>query len=304
VLLVANLVMSLAVIIVIGAVGMRIFDVTSPASLCNTATTCLGNANVELTDALVAGLDPTRWTRVFGDVAKLAKQLRTVDWTLETSQACDFLIHCGDLSHSDCTTFIGDQGGVCDWNDVSAMCESRASQNTTTSKVVSTAIVGCPYFHSSWECQSAVPIPPAGVCNWNQAQYLCIDADSTNPGRVQVRCSEDFKLDNRTQQDIYDTIDRVQTVAQSYRTNATATGVTSSFDITTYIARQLESNWTLTAGACVSLTSAIMGANVSAFACMNDVPQCDNFAQWQVIVSAVNILCQKVQNAHIIVPKA
>jgi hypothetical protein len=293
--------MSLITIIFVATVGVRISHATSPESLCSTATTCLGKTNLGITDALVAGLDPVTWNRVFGDVAQIAKQLKTVNWTLETNQTCNFLVRCGDLSHPDCVTFVGDRGGVCDWNDGSGMCQSNASQSWQTSKVVSTQIVGCQYFRFASACIGAVPVPLAGKCDWDNIMFRCQDVNSSNPGRVEKTCSEDFKVDNRTQYDIRDMIDRIQSVAQSYRTNSSGTGVSSSLDITQYIARQLESNWTMTAGACVSLTSALLGTNVSAFACDDDVPQCDNFAQWQVVMKAVHVLCEKVQNAHIVV---
>jgi hypothetical protein len=293
--------MSLGTITVVAIVGARIFQVTSPESLCNTATTCLGKPNLGITDALVAGLDPTAWIRIFGDVVQLAKQLKTVNWTLETTQKCNFLVYCGDLSKTDCATFVGDRGGVCDWNEGLGMCQSRSSQTWSTSKVVSTQIVGCQAFHYTSACLDAVPVAPAGKCDWDQDQSRCKDMDSTNPGRVEKTCSEDFKVGNETQQNINDMIDRIQSVAQSYRTNSSGTGVSSSLDITQYIARQLESNWTMTAGACVSLSSALLGTNISAFVCDDDLPQCDSFAQWQVVLSAVHILCERVQNAHIVV---
>jgi len=301
VLLAVNLLMSLSTLTVAAVVGARMFDVTSPQSLCNTATTCFAETNLGFTDALAAGLDATRWTRVFDDVVQLAKQLKPLDWTLETKQPCNFLVHCGDLTQTDCTSFVGDHGGVCDWSGT--YCESRASQPWQTQKVVPTQIVGCQFFQTASPCYVARPIAPAGTCAWDSASFRCKDADSTNPGRVEATCSEDFKINNDTQQDIERTIDRIQSAAQSYRTNATSTAVSSSLDITQYIARQLESNWTLTASACVSLASALLSTNVSAVLC-DDVPECDSFAQWQVVVNAVQILCNKVRNAHIVVKES
>jgi hypothetical protein len=299
VLLALNLLLSLGTIIIVAVVGARLFKVTSPESLCDTATSCIGKANLGITDALMAGLDPTAWTKVFGDVAQLAKQLKKVDWTLETTQACNFLVYCRDLSHPDCTTFVGDKGGVCDWDDGMGRCQSRTTQPWETSKVVSKQIVGCQYFGYPSACLNAVPVPPAGNCDWDPNQF-CKDMDAGNPGRVLQACSEDFKVDNATQQDINQMVDRIQSVAQSYSTNASATGVVSSLNIPQYIARQLESNWTMTASACMSLTTALMGTNVSAFVCNDNVPKCDSFAQLQVVLSAVHILCERVQNAHLV----
>jgi len=250
---------------------------------------------------LVAGLDPSAWTKVFGDVAQLAKQLKKVDWTLETKAKCNFMVYCSDLAQVDCITFVGDKLGKCSWNAASSSCQSPASQTWETTKVAASQVVGCQYFNSNPSgCFNAIPIPPSGMCTWDPNQF-CTDVDSTNPGRVNQTCSEDFKVDNATQQDINKMVDRIQSVALSYSTNSTGTGVSSSLNIPQYIARQLESNWTMTASTCVSLTTALMGTNVSAFVCDDSVPQCDSFAQWQVAMSAVNILCEKVQKARLVV---
>jgi hypothetical protein len=298
VLLVANLLLSVGTITIIGVVGTRIFDVTSPESLCNTATSCLEKTNLGITDALVAGLDPASWTKVFGDVVQLAKQVKKVDWTLETKAKCNFMVYCYDLSEIDCPTFVGDKGGNCTWGGT--VCQSSPSQTWETSKLVASQVVGCQHFSGDPSgCYMAVPIPPSARCTWNG--QTCTDMDSTNPGRVNYTCTEDFKVDNSTQQDINKMVERIQSVAQSYHTNSSGTGVSSSLNIPQYIARQLESNWTLTASACVSLTTALLGTNISAFVCDDTVPQCDSFAQWQVVMSAVNILCEKVQKARIVV---
>lgn len=222
-----------------------------------------------------------------------------MDWTLETSQPCDFIIYCSDLAKSDCASFVGDKGGRCEWNDAGSICRTQQSQTWQTSKYVSKQIVGCEHFSFDYSgCTYSVPIPPAGGCAIDPTSNRCVNVDPANPGRVLIKCSQEVKVDNSTSQDISDTIDHIQSTAQSYKTNASATGVSSSIDITQYIARQLESNWTMTAATCMSLTSALLGTNYSEFMC-NDVPQCDSFAQVQAYLSAANILCGKVKDAHI-----
>jgi len=300
-LLVTNLLLSVGTITIVGVVGTRIFHVTSPESLCDTATSCLGKTNLGITDALVAGLDPAAWTKVFGDIAQLAKQLKKVDWTLETKAKCNFMVYCYDLPQADCNTFVGDKGGNCTLDEASNVCRTSSSQTWETSKLVASQVVGCQHFNGDPSaCYNAVPIAPSGKCTWDPNNQ-CTNMDSTNPGRVNATCSEDFKVDNSTQQDINRMVDRIQSVAQSYSTNSSGTGVSSSLNIPQYIARQLESNWTLTASACVSLTTALLGTNVSAFVCDDTIPQCDSFAQWQVVMSAVHILCEKVQKARLVV---
>lgn len=298
-LLVATLLVNLGTLTIVAIVGAHIFDVTSSDSLCRTANSCLGKANLQLQDAIVASLDPVAWGRVAGDVAQLAKQLKTVNWTLETSQKCNFLVYCSYLSSVDCPTFKGDKGGVCEWTGT--RCQTPDTQQWETTKVTPQQAVGCVYFRDSYSCVSAVPIAPAARCNWDNTQNQCTDADAQNPGRVMEICREDLSISNDTSANINDAISRAGAMAESYRTNSSRAAVSSSLDITQYIAHQLESNWTLTADTCAALASTVLQVNTSVFACQDNLPNCDSWAQFRVFVQAANILCDKIVNVRLVV---
>lgn len=298
-LIVLSVLLNLGTLTVVAIVGARIFDVTSSESLCRTATTCLGKANLQFTDAIVAGLDPTAWNRVFGDIAQLAKQLKVVNWTFYAAENCRFVVRCNDLSSVDCSDFIGDKGGKCEWNAGNYLCQTPSSQTFETSMVTGEYVMGCRHFLDSTSCQNAEPVEPTEGCEWDVRSF-CTDKNPANPARVTVQCREEFSIDNATQQDINNEISKAQSVAESYRTNATRTGVDSSLDITQYIARQLESNWTLTASTCMSLTQSLFYADISPLVCPDNIRlDCDAAAQWRVAVRTVNMLCEKVKAAHL-----
>lgn len=218
---------------------------------------------------------------------------------MEASEKCNFVVYCYQLAAPDCLTFKGDRGGVCTWNTILAECQNPASQPWVTSKVTSSEIVGCRFFQTSFDCSRASPIDPSSGCMWYGG--LCVDVDGSKPSRMQQTCRKDYVIDQAQDKTIVDSISQIQEVAESYHANSTTPGgpTPSSLDLTQYLARQLEANWTLTAATCESLSSALLQVNLSAAVCGGGPPQCDSDAQWRLWVHTTKLFCEKIKNAHL-----
>lgn len=155
-----------------------------------------------------------------------------MNWTMEASEKCNFVVYCYQLAAPDCLTFKGDRGGVCTWNTILAECQNPASQPWVTSKVTSSEIVGCRFFQTSFDCSRASPIDPSSGCMWDDG--VCVDVDGSKPSRIQQTCRRDYVIDQAQDKTIVDSISQIQEVAESYHANSTAPeGPTpSSLDLT------------------------------------------------------------------------